>query len=134
MAVDGDPIAAHALFTQAWEARRDAYEASIAAHFLARHQPSTELALHWNCVAVEQAQTVGTPRAHPLLASLFLNLGNSYLNVVNLDEATVAAARGTDALAYLPAGGYRDFVATGLERLRSRIAGLRIGEPTSSER
>jgi hypothetical protein len=131
MAVDGDPAAAHAFFAQAWEARRDAYEACIAAHFLARHQPSTELTLHWNRIAVEHAQTVSTPRAQPLLASLLLNLGDSYLNAGNLDEAAAAAAQGVDALAYLPPGGYRDFVTIGLERLGSRIAALRLREPTA---
>lgn len=125
MAVEGDATAAHGLFMQAWDARRDSYEAAIAAHFLARHQPSADLVLRWNRVAVEQALTVGDARAHPLLASLYLNLGDSYLNTDNLDEATAAASRGIDALGYLPPGGYRDFVATGLERLRSRIAGLR---------
>ena len=122
MAVDGDATAAHALFVQAWEARRDAYDASIAAHFLARHQPSAELVLHWNHVAVEQALAVDPARARPLLASLYLNLGDSYLKLYRLVEAGAAAASGTDALTYLPAGGYRDFVSVGLERLRSRIA------------
>ena len=56
MAVDGDAAAARALFQQAWDARRDDYEASIAAHFVARHQPSLDDSLHWNRVAVEHAE------------------------------------------------------------------------------
>jgi hypothetical protein len=34
MSVDGDHAAALALFMQAWDLRRDDYEASIAAHFV----------------------------------------------------------------------------------------------------
>lgn len=54
MATDGDAVAAGALFRQAWDARRDDYEASIAAHFLARHQPSLNDSLYWNRVAALQ--------------------------------------------------------------------------------
>ena len=56
MAVDGDPTAASTLFRQAWDARRDDYEASIAAHFIARHQPSLADSLHWNRLAVHHAE------------------------------------------------------------------------------
>ncbi|MEO8561826.1 MAG: hypothetical protein ABI601_07105 [bacterium] len=122
MAVDGDAGAAHALFEQAWDARRDAYEAAIAAHFLARHQPSAELRLHWNQVAVDQARLADGERARPLLASLYLNLGDSHLALGGVHEACAAAAHGTDALPHVAEGGYRDFVEMGLTRLRSRIA------------
>jgi hypothetical protein len=44
MAIDGDAIAAGALFRQAWDARRDDYEASIAtAKRGARRSPSFAL-------------------------------------------------------------------------------------------
>jgi hypothetical protein len=128
MAVEGDPPAARALFVEAWEARCDAYDASIAAHFLARHQPSPELALHWNRVALEQARAVEPPRADPLLASLHLNLGDSHLALGNLSDAALAATHGIDALAHLSAGGYRDLVAMGLTRLRDRIAEREIAQ------
>lgn len=119
--VEGDAAAARALFLQAWEARRDAYDACIAAHFLARHQPSTELALHWNQVAVEEAHRVDSERAEPLLASLYLNLADSHRQLGDVDRATVAADRALQALTHLPEGGYRDLVAMGLRRLRARL-------------
>jgi hypothetical protein len=43
---------ARELFAQAWAIRRDDYEASIAAHFVARHQDTPEEALRWNMLAV----------------------------------------------------------------------------------
>ena len=122
MAVDGDPIAALELFEQAWSVRGDAYEAAIAAHFLARHQPSVELTLHWNRVALEQALTLSPSRAAALLPSLYLNLGDSYLNSGNPDHAAEAATLGLGALREIPLNGYSQFVETGLQRLLSRIA------------
>ena len=129
MEVDGDPIAAHAFFEQAWEARRDAFEAAIAAHFLARHQPSAELKLHWNRVALEHALTLPKSRAEALLPSLYLNLGDSHLNIGEPEEAQHAVTQGLDALTRLPPDGYSAFVMSGLERLRSRIAESSFGDP-----
>ena len=122
MAVDGDAVAAGALFQQAWDARRDDYEASIAAHFMARHQPSPNETLYWNRLAAEHAEAVPDARAKPLLASLYLNLADSYLALGHSASATIAAERGVAALQFLPANGYRDFVAGGLQRVRARIA------------
>ena len=122
MAIDGDAGRASALFRQAWDARRDDYEASIAAHFLARHQPSLDDSLYWNRVAVEHAEAVVDERAKPLLASLYLNLADSYLSLGDLANATIASEQGVAALQFLPADGYRDFVSGGLHRVRARIA------------
>ena len=123
MEVEGsDPGGALGLFRRAWDTRRDAYEASIAAHYVARHQPSAEDTLHWNRVAVEYAEAVLDDRAKPLLASLYLNLGDSYVVVGQLAEAAAAADRGLAALRHLPAEGYRELVTRGLHRLLARIS------------
>ena len=42
MAAEGTPAEALRLFERAWAARRDDYDAAIAAHFVARHQASPE--------------------------------------------------------------------------------------------
>ena len=122
MNVDGDPAAAHALFMQAWDSRRDDYEASIAAHFVARHQPAVEQSLHWNQLAVDHAEAVDDARAQSLFASLYLNLGESLRLVGQYPEALAAATRGLSWLDFLPAGGYRDFVEGGLRRLAKRTS------------
>lgn len=122
IAIEGDAAAAAALFREAWDARRDDYEASIAAHFQARHQPSLADSLHWNRLAAEHAEAVTDDRAKPLLASLYLNLADSYLALGHSTEATMVAEQGVAALQFLPADGYRDFVSRGLQRVRARIA------------
>jgi hypothetical protein len=128
MAVDGDAVAASALFQQAWDARRDDYEASIAAHFLARHQPSLDDSLRWNRAAVEHAEAATDERAKPLLASLYLNLADSHLALGQSAKAAIAAEQGVGALQFLPPDGYRDFVSLGLQRLLARIEQAVIAE------
>ena len=124
MDVDGDASAAHALFMQAWQSRRDDFDASIAAHFVARHQPTAERTLYWNQLAVEHAMSLTDGRADALLASLYLNLGESLRLAGRLPEAVAAAARGLAALVSLPDDGYRAFVAGGLRRLSHRLSEL----------
>ncbi|MFN8573042.1 MAG: hypothetical protein U0132_13415 [Gemmatimonadaceae bacterium] len=121
MAIDGDPDAAHALFQQAWDVRRDDYDAAIAAHYLARHQSSPEDSLHWNRIATECAEAVPDGRAQLLLASLYLNLADSLRVLARPAEAIAAAERGIAALEFLPLDGYREFVANGLRRLRASL-------------
>lgn len=119
--LEGTPAAARSLFEQAWSARRDDYDASIAAHFLARQQATPADALHWNEVAVERAEAVTDGRAEELMASLYLNLGDAQLSSGNRAAAAVAVERATASLCALGAGGYRDFVELGIQRLRRRI-------------
>jgi hypothetical protein len=134
MAIDGDPAAAHSLFMQAWESRLDDFDASIAAHFLARHQTSPQEALHWNCLALQHAEAVAGSRANPLFASLHLNLGESYRALGRYSESMASVTQGLSSLAFLPPDGYRDFIARGLERLQERLSEIDVGRPTSNTR
>ena len=122
MAVDGDAAAARALFAKAWDARSDDYDASIAAHFVARHQATAEEMLFWNTVAVRHAEAITDGRANDLMASLYLNLGDAHRVLEHHLEARAAARCAHDALVHLPPGGYREFVAHGIERLQARLA------------
>ena len=122
MAVEGDAEQARVLFERAWSIRRDEYEASIAAHFLARHQPTIAETLAWNEQALRHATTVSDGRTVEFLASLYLNVGDSYLAVGRLADAATAAELADANLSVLPAGGYRDFVARGIRGLAERIA------------
>lgn len=49
---------ARSLFERAWEASTDDYEACIAAHYLARHQPDAESTFRWNEEALRRANAV----------------------------------------------------------------------------
>ena len=78
---------ARMLYKQAWEARKDDYDACIAAHYLARFQDSAEGSLQWNHLALKHANAVHDERVRDFYPSLYLNLGNSYERVGNQNEA-----------------------------------------------
>jgi hypothetical protein len=121
IAVEGTPAEALRLFEQAWSARRDDYDAAIAAHFVARHQASPEDTLRWNALAVRHAEAVTDGRAAAFLASLYLNLGDAQANVGDVAAAAAAVRRAAEQLAVVPPGGYREFVAMGIRRLAERV-------------
>ena len=121
MAIEGTPAEARRLFEQAWSIRRDDYDAAIAAHFVARHQPTPADTLHWNALAVRHAEAVPDDRAAGLLASLYLNLGDAQANVGDIAAGAASVRRAAGHLAAVPPGGYREFVAMGIRRLAARV-------------
>ncbi|HVF26572.1 MAG TPA: hypothetical protein VNA23_11815 [Anaerolineales bacterium] len=78
---------ARILYKQAWEARKDDYDACIAAHYVARFQESVEDSLHWNHLALKHANAVSDEMVKDFYPSLYLNLGRSYELVGNQSEA-----------------------------------------------
>jgi hypothetical protein len=121
MACEGEPEKARDLFQKAWDTRRDDYDAAVAAHYLARHQPTPLLALDWNARAVTHCECVTDGRATDLLPSLYLNLADSLLAVGRRAEARVVGERAAQHLPALPANGYRSFVASAVARLQERL-------------
>ena len=69
---------AQALYRQAWESAQDDYEACVAAHYVARHQPDPTEELHWNQIALERANATSDARVQAFYPSLYLNMGQSY--------------------------------------------------------
>lgn len=74
-------------YQAAWDAATDDTEACIAAHYLARHQPTPEATFHWNQVALQRAEAVGNERVQAFMPSLYLNMGRSYELLGNVTEA-----------------------------------------------
>jgi hypothetical protein len=124
MAAEGTPAEALIIFERAWAARRDDFDAAVAAHFVARHQPTPAETLHWNELAVRHAEAVGDGRAAELLASLYLNLADAQANVGDVAAAAVSARDAAAHLAALPPSGYREFVALGVGRLITRLSAV----------
>jgi hypothetical protein len=118
--VQGRTDDARRLFAEAWARRRDHYESSIAAHYVARHQPTPARTLLWNARAARHAEA-DPDTTREFLASLYLNLGHSYEVVGRAIEARSYAARAASALSFLPEGGYREFTRRGVEALCSRL-------------
>lgn len=123
MQVDGEPAKALALFEQAWTLRRDDFDASVAAHFVARHQPTPDATREWNERALLHANALTDDRATALIPSLCLNLAESYRLDSRISDAERLARRGLSALEQLPSDdGYAQFVRVGLDRVLERIA------------
>jgi len=118
---DGEPEEARRLFQQAWDARRNDYDAAIAAHYLARHQRTPHETLRWNSLAVTHAERVVDGRTTELFPSLYLNLASSLTALGRLDEAREIIGRAKERLEGLRADGYRDFLAIGINRLQARL-------------
>jgi len=112
---------AKALFMQAWEQSRDDYEACIAAHYVARHQPSFKENLRWNQESLARAEAVGDERVRDFYPSLLLNLGHSYEILGDQAEARKYYDLAVERVDELPAGPYNDVVRRGIEGAQQRI-------------
>ena len=117
---EGRRTDAAALFMQAWDAAQDDYEACIAAHYVARHQPSDQQTLHWNQVAVDRAERVADGRADLFFPSLYLNLGQSHETVGDPILARSCYEQAQSYLAALPDDGYSNWVRAGVARALGR--------------
>ena len=118
----GDHELSHSLFVQAWNVAGDDYEACVAAHYLARHQPNPEETLRWNQESLRLAEAVGDDRVQYFFPSLLLNLGHSLEVLGNIVEARryydLAAAR----VDTLPSDQYGNMVRNGIARGRQRVS------------
>ncbi|HEX6128588.1 MAG TPA: hypothetical protein VF071_06165, partial [Candidatus Limnocylindria bacterium] len=93
----GDGERAAELYRQAWDARGNDVEASMAAHYLARVQADEGARLAWNRTALERAEAAGEGTAS-FLPSLLLNLGHSLEAMGELADASAAYDRAWIAL------------------------------------
>lgn len=69
---------ARRLYREAWVACKDDYDACVAAHYVARFQPTPEEALFWNREALARAEQVNDERVQGFYPSLYVNLGRSH--------------------------------------------------------
>jgi tetratricopeptide (TPR) repeat protein len=115
----GDAERATALYRRAWEARTDALDAAMAAHYLARVQSDAAARLQWNQLALDEALAAGEP-AVSFLPSLHLNLGHSHEETGDLGHAAIAYQRAMAALDGLEAE-LRESLRGPIERAQRRI-------------
>lgn len=119
---EGRTADALALFSQAWEQSADDFEASIAAHYVARHQKEPEETLRWNQIALARAEAVGDERVRAFYPSLYLNLGKAHEDLGHRDEAKKFYALASCKVSELPEGKYGDIVRDGVQRALQRTS------------
>jgi hypothetical protein len=122
MAAEGEGRAADAkaLFEQAWSESRDDFEACVAAHYVARHQPTVDAELDWNARALERADRVGDDRVRSFYPSLYLNLAHSLEKVGRTAEACELYATAEARLEEQPDTPYMRLVRSGVAAGRKR--------------
>jgi hypothetical protein len=114
---------AAALFERPWAARTDAFEACIAAHYVARHQPSPEDTLHWNREALAHADAVRDRSVAGFYPSLYLNLAHSFEVLGDTVPARRCYSLARERLTHLAAGdAYGDLVRRGISEGMARMA------------
>jgi tetratricopeptide (TPR) repeat protein len=111
---DGKYEEAMRLFMLAWDESADAFERSIAAHYVARHQATLEMKLHWNQLSLANAEAVGDDRVQQFYPSLYLNLGKSHEDLGHLTEARKFYALAAEKLSCLPESPLTDTVRHGV--------------------
>jgi hypothetical protein len=117
------------LFMLAWDQSKDAFERAIAAHYVARHQPTPERALHWNQESLTNADAVGDDRVEGFYPSLYLNMGKSHEDLGNLKDARRFYALAADRIGCLPEDRYGDMVRRGVMNGMQRISNRSENEP-----
>lgn len=111
---EGRDDAARDLFLQAWEVAADDYEKCVAAHYLARHQPTPEETLRWNQESLDRAALVGDERVAGFYPSLHLNLAKACGELGRTDEARRHYERAAAHIGALPPGPYGDMIRTAI--------------------
>ncbi len=93
-----DMEAACRFYYQAWKVAKNATDACIAAHYLARCQDNPVSVLEWNRKALDFAGKVTDNSIASFYPSLYLNMGKSYQDIGDTIEAQkyydLAAAHG----------------------------------------
>ena len=121
---EGRSEAARQLYERAWVESSDDFEASAAAHYLARQRPSAEETFRWNEEALKRADSAGTAgdeRVEIFYPSLYLNMGNSHEVLGDLDAARRCYETAAKSAEDLPDDGYGNLVRRGIEGGLGRI-------------
>jgi hypothetical protein len=119
---DGRHEEALRLFMLAWNHSKDAFEKTIAAHYVARHQTTPEAALHWNQESLTNADAVGDDRVQEFYPSLYLNMGKSHEDLGNLKNAGRFYALAADLIGCLPESPLSNMVRRGVMNGIQRIS------------
>ncbi|GAA0933550.1 MULTISPECIES: hypothetical protein [Streptomyces violaceusniger group] len=105
---------ARARFRQAWDIAADDYEKCVAAHYLARHQPTPAETLRWNQECLDRADAVGDERVRGFYASLHVTMGSAYRALGDPTAAHRHFVRAAAHIGDVPAGAYADWTRFGI--------------------
>jgi len=115
------PEEAKAMFMQAWNASSNDLEKCIAAHYVARHQSSTEEKLQWDKTALEFALKIDGSYIKSYYPSLYLNIAKCYEDMNDRDNASVNYQNALNYENNLPEDGYGQMIRSGIRKAIARV-------------
>jgi len=118
---DGTNRAAE-MFMQAWNEASDATEKFIAAHYIARQQPTVTEKLQWDQTALEFALQSNDEKLKGAFPSLYLNIGKCYEDLGDPKKALENYQSGESYFEYLQPDGYGEFTRSTVERAIARVS------------
>lgn len=117
----GQEAEARQAFSDAWNMATTDTEKCIAAHYIARQQPTPAEKLIWDERALGYAQQVTDDNIKEGFPSLYLNIAKGYEDLNNLAAARENYRLAQSFLQYLPEDGYgkmiKGGISQGLERM-----------------
>lgn len=119
--MSGEREEARKLYSEAWQMSADAYEACIAAHYVARVQDKPEDTLRWNRIALDKADAVQDRDISGFYPSLLLNLGKSLEDLSRFKEAAQFYRDASVKLAGMPDTPYIRYTANGIRAALARV-------------
>ena len=125
---EGKTDAAHNLFQQAWDIAGNDFEAFTAAHYLARNQENPEDGLKWNLEALNRATSTNDDDLKGHYPSLYLNVGNSYETIGNMQQAGNYYATAASYSDFLPPGKYGDMIRSGIGEALKRTGTIKFND------
>lgn len=121
MMLESDPEAASRLFRQAWEEANNPFEQFIAAHYMARQQPTVTDKLHWDQVALEAAQKANDETLRPAFPSLYLNIAKCYEDLQDIGMAREHYLLAASFIPFLSGDGYSLMIRSGIQNGVQRL-------------
>ncbi|RRB03807.1 rRNA adenine methyltransferase [Larkinella rosea] len=122
---EGEPEKACQFFQRAWAEAITPFEKFVAAHYVARQQPSVADKLKWDETALRLALLEETETSREAYPSLYLNVGKGYEDLRDFDRAREHYQLAQSFADRLPDEGYgkmiRSGIRNGLERTKDPL-------------
>lgn len=113
---EGKADEAKAIFYQAWNEASTPFEQFTAAHYVARHQPTTEDKLHWDEKCLQLALGMADDNMKATYPSLYLNVGKCHEDLGNKVGAFENYSQAKAYTPYLADDGYGNMIKAGIEK------------------
>ncbi len=109
------------LFQRAWNIATNDFEKFTSAHYVARHQESTEKKLQWDETALNLALKINGDNIKVALPSLYLNVAKCYEDLGDFPKACTNYENALSHANLLPDDGYGNMIKGGIRDGLSRI-------------